>query len=372
MGPEDEHGEGERKSEAGFFCPAYVGLRCFLLVVVLEGHYWFEAVKDPRLTPLTFAVPCFFALSGYLISHTLFRYEDRPKREALRVFYIRRAFRILPPFFLVLLVACLVGGTPYVGWQATYLMNLKIYHLSQYEPFAFLQYQDFGSFNAMHFWSVSVEEQFYVLYPLFVFGLGRRFRTSLLVAGLIISILSRLWYIQHQPHAFYGGLTWVAGEFILWACLLAWLEYSGHLNWLGNRTALYGSMLCFGLLAYFDRSYGLWAQWKPQAHQTVYAIILAVLVLSLRHCPQTLVGRALSWKPLAVVGSMSYGAYLVHIFLNPVADRLGQAVPQLVLFSQCPRATTGPIVTLLVAAIMWYGYEQPINRLRQRWSSGSD
>lgn len=364
--------EGEnRTSEAGFFCPAYIGLRCVLLLVVLEGHYWFEAAPDPRLTPLTFAVPCFFALSGYLISHTLFRYESRPPGEALRVFYLRRAFRILPPYYLVLAVAYLIGGTPYLGWQAAYLMNFKIYHLSQYEPFAFLRYQDFGSFNAMHFWSVSVEEQFYLLYPLFLFGLGRRWRGSLLALGIAFTILCRFWYLRYQPHAFYGGLSWVAGEFILWSCLLAWLEFNGRLGWLANRAALYGSIATFGLLGYYDRSYGLWAQWKPQAHQTVYAMVLAVLVLSLRHCPDSLVARALSWKALAPIGAMSYGAYLVHIFLNPVADRLAQIAPWLVLFPQCPRATVGPIVTLTVAAAMWYGFEQPINRLRRRWSSVS-
>lgn len=370
MGDGDGESAGTR-SEAGFFCPAYVGLRCLLLLVVLEGHYWFEVYPDPRLTPLTFAVPCFFALSGYLISHTLFRYESRPHREALTIFYLRRAFRILPPFYLVLAVAHLVGGTPYLVWQACYLMNIKIYHLSQYEPYAFMAYLQLENFNAMHFWSVSVEEQFYLLYPLFLFGLGPRFRTLLLSLGIGATILARLWYLQHQPHAFYGGLSWVAGEFILWACLLAWLEKQGRLRWLGNRLALYASLLAFILLSYHDRSYGVWAQWKPPAHQTVYAVLLAVLVLSLRHCPDSALSRALSWRVLAPIGAMSYGAYLVHIFLNPVADRLAQLAPWLVLFPQCPRATVGPLVTLAVASVMWYGFEQPINKLRRRWSSDS-
>ena len=74
--------EQEKTSEAGFFCPAYVGLRAVLLLVVLEGHYWSDATRDIRVHILTFAVPCFFVLSGYLISHTLFQYEDRPWREA--------------------------------------------------------------------------------------------------------------------------------------------------------------------------------------------------------------------------------------------------------------------------------------------------
>lgn len=365
----EEESKNEKPSEAGFFCTAYFGLRCFLLLVVMEGHYWFEEFKDERLNPLSFSVPCFFALSGYLISHTLYVYEDKMNwKQAFKKFYWRRFLRILPPFYLVLVVTYFVGNLPYFWWQATYLMNFKIWHLSVFDPFPFQEYMMYGDFRGMHLWSIAVEEQFYILFPIFVFAIGKRFRTAALILGILMSIGIRLYFLKYYPHSFYGGLTVVIGEYILWACLFAWFERHGRLRWLCNPQALYASVVAFGLLAYFDRSYGMTAQWKPLAHQTIYALIIAVLVMSMRHSPKSYLCRALSLKPVMAVGSLSYGAYLIHIFMNPVADWLGEALPFLILFPQCPKAVTGPIVTLAGASVMYVFFEKPIGNLRKRWT----
>lgn len=363
--------ELKKASEAGFFCPAYVGLRAALVLIVLEGHYWFEIYPIPQITPLTFAVPCFFALSGFLISHTLFRYEAHSKLQVLKVFYMRRALRILPAFFLVLFTAHAIRSVPYVWWQASYLINVKIFTLSAYHPLAFRAYlTNHGDFQAIHFWSVAVEEQFYILYPLFLLWTAKRFRTGLLGLAILGSIGARLYLMKHHPNSFYGGLGFVAGEYILWGCLFAWLDYTKVWTWLQSRWALYGSILAFGVMATFDRSYGVVAQWRPPIHQTVYAVIIATFVVSLRYGQKTYFGKLLSWRALIPIGKVSYGAYLLHIFLNPVADRLAEALPFLVVFPSCPRATTGPLVTLAVALLMWYLYEEPINRLKRRWTLG--
>lgn len=367
------HGRAADKgvtSEAGFYCPAYVGLRCVLLLAVLQGHYWSEVVGGANLHPLTFAVPCFFVLSGYLISHTLFRYEDRPWKEAARAFYLRRALRILPPFYLVLLVAHLTHGVPFLAWQATYLMNIKVFLLSALEPQRFFSFFLSRKAEAIHFWSVDVEEQFYLVYPLFVAATHRRGRTAGLLAAIVLAVLCRGFLYRHWNHSLYGGLPVVAGEYIVWGCLFAWMDYRGKLLWLRSRWAMYLSLTAFGLLSFSDRSYGNWVQWKPSDLATVYAILLAVFILSLRYSAGSLLARALSLRPLAWVGKLSYGAYLVHGFLNPVVDGIVNRWPALAVFPQCPRAVVGPVVTLLVAAALWYGFERPIDRWRQQVRPG--
>ncbi len=355
----------EKVSEAGFFCPAFVGVRCLLLFAVLEGHYWFEATSDVRVHPLTFAVPCFFVLSGYLISHTLFCYEDRPWKETFPAFYLRRALRIFPPFYAVLCLAHLVHGLPYLGWQASYLMNLKIFLLSAFEPAAFYEYIKAGDYSAIHFWSVDVEEQFYLLYPLFVAATYRGYRSAWLLAGILLSIATRAYCRQEYHYAFYGGLTPVAGEYILWGCLMAWQDRLGRLTWLRNSLTLYASSALFLALVLQDKSYGRFAQWKPYHTQTLYAILLALMIFALRHSPTSWAARILSWRPLGWIGRMSYGAYLVHAFLNPIVDALVRALPWLAPFPVCPRAVAGPLVTLVGAALLWYGLEQPIEGWRR-------
>lgn len=361
--------EGNRvskTSEAGFFCPAYVGLRCLLLLAVLEGHYWSATVGSTPLQPLTFAVPCFFVLSGYLISHTLFAYEHRPWKQAARAFYVRRALRILPPFYVVLLIAQLTRGVPLLAWQVTYLFNIKVFLLTAFEPEKLMSFVTSRAIEALHLWSVDVEEQFYLLYPLFVAATYRRARTACLLVGIAFCIICRGLLYRTYYHSYYGGLPMVAGEYILWGCLMAWMDRRDMFTGLRRAWVMYASLVGFVLLAANDTSYGPFAQWKPPPHATLYAILLSVFVLSLRYSGQSLLARLLSWKVLAPIGRISYGAYLVHQFLNPVTDRLLLLLPALVVFPSCPRAVAGPLVTLAGAALLWICVEYPIERWRQR------
>lgn len=356
----------KRASEAGFFCPAYVGLRCILLLAVLEGHYWFEATGDTRLHPLTFSVPCFFVLSGYLISHTLFTYEDRPWGQAARAFYVRRALRILPPFYLVLLIVHLTRGMPLLGWQASYLFNIKVFWISAFEPRKMMAFVTSDALDSIHLWSVDVEEQFYLLYPLLVAATHRRGRTACLLLGIALCIGCRCELYHSWRHTYYGGLPVVAGEYILWGCLIAWMDRCHQMTWLRRPWAMYASLAAFALIAVNDSSYGQYAQWKPPYHATIYAVLLSVVVMALRYNPRSFLARLLAWKPLAPVGRVSYGAYLVHQFLNPAVDRLVLLWPALAVFPRCPRAVAGPLVTLAAAGLMWICLERPIDRWRQR------
>ncbi|MBS2038576.1 acyltransferase [bacterium] len=360
----------KQSSEAGFFCPAYVGLRCFLLFAVLEGHYWIETYPGSRVGSMSLSVPCFFALSGFLISHTLFSYESMPARQALTTFYWRRILRILPAYLVVLAVTRMLWGVPYLFWNMAYLLNWKIYLLSSREPAEFLAFLNLRNTNAIHFWSVCVEEQFYLLYPLFVFGSSRARRTGWLLAGIVFSILCRCYLLKTSgPLTFFGGLPMVAGEYILWGCLFAWFDFRDRWRWLRHPVTLYGCLLAVFCLGWWDPSYRTWAQWRPPLHQTVYCILIAGFVASLRHNPRTLLARFLAWKPFAWIGTMSYGAYLVHSFLNPTVDRLVADHPWLAVIPTCPRAFLGPVLTIAAAAVLWFGFEKPVQRLRRKFSS---
>ena len=357
------------KSQAGFFCPAYVGLRCFLVMLVMEGHYWFEKFPTRGFSMFSFAVPCFFALSGFLISHTLFSYEEAgvPWKKGMKVFYMRRLLRILPPFVLVLAVAHLVRGVPHLVWHATYLTNIKVFLLSAFDPLAWREYLAVRYFNAIHFWSVAVEEQFYLVYPFLVFMVPRKYRTAMFGFGIVTAIAFRVYCWTHFRHAFYGGLPIIAGEFIMWGCLVAWMDHRDRWTWLRTPLALYGSLAVFFLLAVNETRYGNWGQWKAPPHQTVYCILLAVFILSLRYSGETVLARVIAWKPFAFVGKLSYGAYLIQEFLNPYLDPILERFPFLVVFPACPRAVLGPICTIALATVMWYCWEEPINRWRTRW-----
>ncbi|MGL6095124.1 MAG: acyltransferase family protein, partial [Fimbriiglobus sp.] len=144
------------------YIPQLDGLRTLAVLAVMI-HHW-----APRTTAkLAFGpggVQLFFVLSGFLITGILVRARDRAptpagRRFALRAFYARRFLRIFPLYYAVILAGCLADIPPFrstVGWTATYLSNI----------YFFIRQEWHGPIT--HFWSLAVEEQFYLGWPLVV------------------------------------------------------------------------------------------------------------------------------------------------------------------------------------------------------------
>ena len=350
-----------------FYVPAYDGLRFVLLLGVLEYHYFLHHLGIEKFWFLTYCLCCFFVLSGFLITHLLLRGEAASGR--LLDFYVRRGLRVFPAYFVVLLVAALCLKVPYLIWQASYLLNIKIFLLSLQPGMAeFNTYLAGWQTNGVHLWSMGVEEQFYLLYPPLLLLTPRRRRGWMLGLGLVFCIGCRVWLTLSYPESAYGALPFVPGEYLLWGCLLAWLDFSGLATWLRSPAVFRGGLAGLVLLFALDHDVQryLYAQWHPPLHQTVYAVLLAVLVLGLRHHPRSWVTRALSWGPIVRLGKISYGCYLVHLFLNPLVDGLLVRFPFLAVFPETPRAVLGPVLSLAVAGLMWVTFEERLNRAKDR------
>lgn len=343
-----------------FYVKAYDGLRLVLLLAVLEYHYLLVWVPASKIWFLSYALSCFFCLSGFLITHLLARYEHQgwARWRILAGFYARRALRIFPAYYVVLLAAALWLGVPYLEWHLTYLFNIKLFWLSlapgHHELTTYLQDWDH---NGVHLWSMGVEEQFYLLYPLFWLATPPTWRTPGLLLGLLSTILYRLTMQHTWPLSFYGALLPGPGEYILWGCLLAWLDLNDRMNWARRPLTLYlalaGLLLAFALDTDVLRYQS--AHWRPPPHQTLYAALLALLLLGIKHSPQSWPVRLLSLRPLTGLGKISYSAYLVHLFLNPWLDRMAP---------EAPRPLVGPLLALAVAGLMWVTFEGPANRAR--------
>jgi peptidoglycan/LPS O-acetylase OafA/YrhL len=291
-------------------------------------------------------------LSGYLITGLLLRCDGMPPGRALREFYLRRALRVFPAYFLVVLTAAALLSLPYLrelaqlraGWQS----------------------------NGIHLWSMDVEEQFYLLYPPLLLLTPARWRSALLALGLGCCIVTRVALAESLPHSYYGALPAVPGEYILWGCLLAWLDHRGRLPWASRPACLYAPVLAFLALVATepDLERYLEAQMQPPPYrQTLYAVTLAVFILGLRHNRRAWLSRGLAWKPFRALGKVSYGAYLVHLFLNPLVDSLLARFPALAIFPEAPRAVLGPIVALGAAGLMWFAFEGRLNGAKDRLTS---
>lgn len=161
--------------------PSLDGLRAISITMVLAGHAasGISVLRDHPLLSYTLfngnrGVSVFFVISGFLITSLLLEEQGLTGRISLRNFYVRRAFRILPPFWVFLIGVVLFWK---LGVFATQWHYLAV-------SFTFLRDYIAGDWWTGHSWSLSVEEQFYLLWPATLVLIGRR--KSLWLASLLI------------------------------------------------------------------------------------------------------------------------------------------------------------------------------------------
>jgi peptidoglycan/LPS O-acetylase OafA/YrhL len=324
--------------------PGLDGIRALSIILVLFAHL------TDGITPWSrygaFGVESFFVLSGYLITWLLCMEEDKRGAISLLSFYMRRALRILPPAFLYIAVASLIG-----------LLGLA--SVAPNEPFyCALFVRNFmvsGSTHLGHFWSLAIEEQFYLLWPV-AFLLLRSDRRRLFFSGVLF-LAAPFW--QHLVFRFAGGAMYVNSwrfdlryDALIAGCCLALLRHDGKLRRLAATRALTSTPAalvalattiagCAGLAGAFSNS--------------VSFIGVAAFINFAVQRKSGVIGGLLNWKPMIWIGQVSYSLYLwQQIFC------WRSQIPWLGRFPQ------NIVAALVVAALSYCVLEIPLARIRRR------
>ena len=339
------------------------------MLLVLSSHT-LQAALLPDVIPGSFGVTVFFFLSGYLIT-TLLRVElEDTGSIAFGHFYLRRVLRIFPPFYLVLLLTALRGQYgilihtdnqmqwSYVLGQALQLTNyLQIYGNTEHlAP------------GTNIFWSLAVEEHFYLLFPWFFLWLTRieqpRRRAALLYAACALVLLWRC-YLEFALHSSYNR-TYCATDAridsILFGCALA---VSGNPVLdpprIGENAWKYRllPLSCVGLASSFVISNESFADTLRYSLQGI--CLIAVFVVAIRY-PAWGPMRLLNTKLLGWIGLISYSLYLVHLsVLKMVYTVWGHKLWVLLC--------VGWAASIGLSAAIYYVIEKPAGRLRKRLAS---
>ncbi len=339
------------------------GLRFFSFLAVFLFHCfparrWFGA----------YGVHLFFTLSGFLITYLLLASEKPGLARTVGVFYARRALRIFPAYYVLLLLVLPFGTLVFPGWHAAYLYNLRVFWEStQGSAGALLaNYKSTGS----HFWSLCVEEQFYLTYP-WMLLLVPRARRALLLAGLIVfSMASRAYLAARHPDTLYGLLLPVCAEYLAWGGLAAVLLQQGRFPALPNAWLVWGGLgatLALCLVPRPENVTAIHIQFQPGLMQTVRALVFTALIVGLWRDPASWPARFLSLPPLVYLGKISYGLYLYHLFTFDPFAALLRRVPQL---GAIDRSVALLALTIAAASLSWFLVERPLNRLKGRISYG--
>jgi peptidoglycan/LPS O-acetylase OafA/YrhL len=262
----------------------------------------------------------FFVISGYLITTLSLREESQRGKVSLKAFYIRRACRIFPLYYLVLFFYVVaVIGLNYHGHRAL-LMSAMPYYLTYMNDFA----PEIQSMPYEHSWSLGVEEKFYFLWPFLAFVLWRG-RTRLRVLGTLAIILAPLLLDRAHLLPFaatrYGNPLYLSYDAILVGCLLAFaLHQPRSYAWLARLASGVPALL---LLALFlvTHLYVFSSRMTLFAYPFTVALVMIPILLGRVGWSRWLESRA-----MVFVGVRSYGIYLVHLIClsvaGPIVSRL--------------------------------------------------
>jgi len=289
------------------------GLRGVAVLSVILFHI------DSRLLPGGFVgVDIFFVISGYLISLHIFN-EIEAGRFSLAEFYRRRIKRIAPAMLTVVAVTLAVTQSLFIPDDAETAAEAAFFSLFSLANVYFWKFLDASYFAAstdeqpfLHLWSLGVEEQFYIIWPLLlmVFYRGRstKFVVYCLIAAAASFLLGDLLF-PHDPSFVYYMLPTRAGELLLGALAAQLILRRPDNKTLRNRAAWIsagGGILVIGS-CFWTSETAPFPGWRaiPPTLGTAMLIVAG-------HYRLTLTTRALQWKPLVGMGVISYSAYLWH------------------------------------------------------------
>jgi peptidoglycan/LPS O-acetylase OafA/YrhL len=294
--------------------PDIDGLRALAVLAVIVFHI------NKHLLPGGFVgVDIFFVISGFLISLHILR-DMEAGQFSLVEFYRRRVKRIALPLILVVLAVVIAAQLLMIPADARRAADSALYALLSLANVYFWLFQDTGYFAAdsaqtplLHLWTLGVEEQFYILWPLLLMLVYRRTwaRAFMVVAGsaaLVSFVFGQLWF-QYDPSFVYYMLPSRAGELLLGA-LLALAVLHGIEKNIPAKAVM--PMATVGLLLVAVSLFVLNEEMVFPGMTALPPTLGATLLILAGHCADNRVSRLLQLKPLVAVGLLSYSAYLWH------------------------------------------------------------
>lgn len=331
--------------------PSLDGLRAISISLVLLGHL--SGTRNFVRLDLGIGdyahlgVIVFFVISGFLITRLMISELSENGRVSLKLFYARRTLRLFPASYAFISCVCLLW------WAGVFQLHASdIWHAITYT----VNYLPGRSWQIGHLWSLSVEEQFYLIWPCTFVVLGSR-RAGWVAAGVIMFgpiARSCAWlFLRGTPYRDLEMFPMVSDSLAM-GCLLAkvggWLEEK---DW---YLQLFRPAYSIGLviLVLLVNRYGGYTVVAVFGTSIANASI-AVLIHRSVYCSGDWFGRVLNWKPIVFVGLLSYSLYLwQQLFLNRSSTAWLNAFPQNLAFA------------VLAALGSYFLLEKPLLKLRHR------
>jgi peptidoglycan/LPS O-acetylase OafA/YrhL len=294
------------------YYPALDGLRGLAILLVVFYHnfgfinYFFFG---------WLGVDLFFVLSGYLITDILLRSQE--KKEGLYNFYVRRILRIFPLYYLILFLFLIV-----LPRFPVFQDSLKYYTDNQVWLWTYLQnwlyiFKPTGESHMLHhLWSLAVEEQFYILWPLAIYLVPKpKYLLALIICLLITVLLLRcmVWINKYEDLAYFNLFTFSRIDGICIGCIVALLQKINRRFLTTHMSLLVFTFAGLNFLFYFVNSFYRFSfPYLALIGYTTLAMLFGLLVYEAVKQENKFINIVFNWRILRFFGKISYGLYVIH------------------------------------------------------------
>lgn len=338
--------------------PSLDGMRAVAIGIVVLGHGIPTMPEKLALVYGTlapepgFGVQVFFVLSGFLITSLLLSEQKKTGTVSLRRFYISRAFRILPAFYFFLIVVSILLAMGVIQLQWFVVVASALF-VRDYVPSG-------HSWWLGHTWSLSIEEQFYLVWP-FIFGrFGKRTLVKILLVLAVASPVIRIatWFFMPRLREGILIMFHTRMDGLVIGCLLA--MFWSHPGFKERSLGLIASGWAWAAPAwlvfsvFMEHRYRL--DWSYSVGYLVDAIAIAVILIWLVERPDTFVGRIFNLRIVRALGVISYSTYLWQ--------QMFMTTKNTTITGQWP---LNMLLTILAATASYWLIEKTFLRLRSRF-----
>jgi len=344
------------------------GLRFFAILSVMIGHWLQWQINQPIIQGFPFGngVILFFVLSGYLITDILLRNKIKsieisiPKATLLKSFYVRRILRIFPLYFVTIFFLFFINyknTREIFPWLVTFSSNI-------YQSIHNVYVDDFN-----HFWSLAVEEQFYLFWPWLIILIPTKYSEKIIIGLIGLSVLTKVYLFIYFPD------KWMAYSYFTFSCMHAlgigaliayWniyrkniITYFSKLAWVITSIVLYFTI---HYISFFKN-----VSWFHVIFDDIlFATMSAIVINFASQNKFTGVFKyILENKFVVYSGKISYGLYVFHLFIpnffwGYLSGKIGIGVN-----NKYTAVIVFYLITFAMAHISWKIMENPINNLKK-------
>jgi peptidoglycan/LPS O-acetylase OafA/YrhL len=345
------------------------GLRFVAIFMVLVAHWIGHSFENPILKNIPFGtgVTLFFVISGFLITRILMDFKianevnQRSNWYSVRSFYVRRTLRIFPIYYLLiffLLAINFQNTSELFPWLVSYTLNIKVALTNDFP----------GSFT--HFWSLAVEEQFYIFWAFLIVFLPKKYLKGVIITSIVLSIVLKFYLVYFTPYwAAANGLVFTNMHSLGLGALLA------HETVFGDgyqkqvkkfRIALVVLIVAYFVVFVIPYHSVFFEKLRHFSDPFLALIYFVMVVIAVNGAFTKCMKCFLENKIVLYLGKISYGLYVFHLFIGPLYfNFLNRYIIGIHPQKDWEFFIVFFFINVALASISWFSIEKPIIGLKK-------